>query len=175
MRTPTLSKAPLKSFLSIEELDSLLGEIAKRTSLESGSSEAAVALNLTTSGPWLKSWRISGVVSQWQVTRVTMTWRSIVVWRKKALKDTKIRAVLTTGWNTSPPQEDLFQRRCAALLQSLLSCIQESSVDRNQDFVCEHLLPRVTFSASLEEVVTCRVSSAVSASLRASTEPALPV
>ena len=43
------------------------------------------------SGPWLKSWRISGVVSQWQVTRVTMTWRSIVVWRKKALKDTKIR------------------------------------------------------------------------------------
>merc|ERR1712107_452534 len=52
---------------------------------------------------------------------------------EKGLK--RIRAVLTTGWNTSPPQEDLFQRRCAALLQSLLSCIQESSVDRNQDFV----------------------------------------
>ena len=43
------------------------------------------------SGPWLKSWQTSGVVYQWQVTRVTMTWRSIVVWRKKALKDTKIR------------------------------------------------------------------------------------
>ena len=43
------------------------------------------------SGPWLKSWQTSGVVSQWQVTRVTMTWRSIVIWRKKALKDTKIR------------------------------------------------------------------------------------
>merc|ERR1711962_1322925 len=47
--------------------------LAKRTSLESGSSEAAVALTLTTSGPWLKSWQTSGVVYQWQVTRVTMT------------------------------------------------------------------------------------------------------
>ena len=95
--------------------------------------------------------------------------------KEKSQSKFNLRALLTTGWNTSPPQEDLFQRRCAALLQSLLSCIQESSVDRNQDFVCEHLLPRVTFSASLEEVVTCRVSSAVSASLRASTEPDLPV
>merc|ERR1712227_417361 len=36
------------------------GGPAKHTSLESGSSEAAVALNLTTSGPWLKSWQIRG-------------------------------------------------------------------------------------------------------------------
>merc|ERR1712223_928475 len=58
----------------------------KRTSLESGSSEAVVALNLTTSGPWLKSWQTSGVVYQWQAARVTMTWRSIVVWRKRPKK-----------------------------------------------------------------------------------------
>ena len=56
--------------------------------------------------------------------------------KKIFLAELDPRAVLTTGWNTNPPQEDLFQRRCAVLLQSLLSCIQESSVDRNQDFVC---------------------------------------